>query len=156
MKQDPGPEGEPEEGTIKGDANDKSFIDGKPIDEGKPVIPPVGKVETTGDPVGTTPIEGVIKDITAPGTIAEGVIDGENGATPTVILVGTADDPEVVPEDILNSVREGSLPPIPEVAEPLVPVPVPPIPEVAAPVVPMVVPAAPIVVVGWNDVVVEN
>lgn len=96
MKQDPGPEGVPDDGTSNGGLKESNLIEGKPILVGDPVIPPVGNVETTGDPVGTTPTVGVINDMTAPGTIAEGVIEGENGATPTVMLVGTADDPEVI------------------------------------------------------------
>jgi hypothetical protein len=128
MKQDPGPEGVPEEGANSEGANDNNLIDGKPILVGDPVIPPVGNVDTTGDPAGTTPIVGVINDITAPGTIAEGVIDGENGATPTVMLVGTAVDPDVICVDVPNPVIEVAVPPIPVIPVVVAPPADPPVP----------------------------
>jgi len=65
---------------------------------GVPGTPPVTNDEITGDPEGTTPTDGVMNDITAPGKIAEGDSVGENGETPTDMLVGISEVP--VPEPI--------------------------------------------------------
>jgi hypothetical protein len=156
MKQEPGPEGVPDEGNSKDGVNDSNLIDGKPIFVGDPVTPPVGNVDTTGDPAATTPTVGVINDITAPGTIAEGVMDGENGATPTVKLVGTAVDPEVICVDVAKPVIEVAVPPIPlvVVAPPAVVPPV--VVDVEVPVVPTDVPTDPIAVAAWNSVDTED